>query len=84
MISGRNPIDEFPNDGALWFIKWIDEFRLPHGLTRSASVKVILQRLPFSNPREVSKVGFNDLEKILGKRKIDDEPVIAVPIPVLG
>lgn len=84
MVTGRNPIDEFPKDDALWFIKWIDEFRLPHGLTRSASVKVILQRLPFSNPREINKVGFNDLEKILGKRKIDDEPVLAVPIPVLA
>ena len=37
--------EEFPEDDALWMVKCIDRFRLPHAATESASVEVRLQRV---------------------------------------
>jgi hypothetical protein len=64
-------IREFPKDDSLWFVKWIDEFRIPHLGTRSASVSVILQKLPFSDISEVGKLKPEELFQILGQRNKD-------------
>lgn len=62
-------IQEFPEDGALWVIKWIDEFQLPHLGTRSASVGVVLQKLPFTDPAELGLIPPEFLLQILSQKK---------------
>lgn len=82
-MSGQEKIKQFPADGALWFIKWIDEFKLPHLGTRSVSVSVIIQRLPFSDIKYLNKLSLDDIQKILGKRHADPEPTIYTPLPTV-
>lgn len=77
----QEKIEEFPEGSDLWLIKWIDEFRLPHLGTRSTSVSVILQKLPFSDPGMLSAVKPRDIGKFLGKRHSDERPVLLFPLP---
>lgn len=71
MSSGQEKIKEFPEDDALWFIKWIDEFRLPHLGTRSASVGVVLQKLPFTDPAQLWSIPPENLLQVFGQRSRD-------------
>lgn len=73
MSSGQEKIKEFPEDDALWFIKWIDEFRLPHMGTRSASVGVVLQKLPFTDPAKLWSIPPDSLLQVLGQRNRDPQ-----------
>ncbi|WP_050470478.1 hypothetical protein [Herbaspirillum chlorophenolicum] len=75
---------EFPVDGRFWFVKWIDEFTLPHLGTDSASVKVILQKLPISKATELSRLKDDALLTVLGQRsKGDPEPEVMQRHPVV-
>ena len=75
---------EFPVDGRFWFVKWIDEFTLPHWGTDSASVKVILQKFPISKATELSRLKDDALLAILGQRsKGDPEPEVMKRHPVV-
>lgn len=47
-------IDDFPKDGKLWVIKWVDEFRMPHRTPDSTAVSVLLQELPFTEQARLS------------------------------
>ncbi|QID19370.1 hypothetical protein G3580_18165 [Nitrogeniibacter mangrovi] len=38
-------IEEFPKDGRLWWITWVDGYSVPHGGTATPSVEVELTRL---------------------------------------
>lgn len=49
-------IAQFPDDDALWLVKWIDQFRSPHGSTRTASVSVLLQKLPLSRANQLNRL----------------------------
>ncbi|WP_017171941.1 hypothetical protein [Xanthomonas phaseoli] len=49
-------IEEFPKDDAYRLVKWVDKFTLPHLTTRSTSVTVRLQRLPFQRHSDLRKV----------------------------
>lgn len=75
MSSGQEKIKEFPEDDALWFIKWIDEFQLPHLGTRSASVGVVLQKLPFTDPAKLWSITPEHLLQALGQRNQRDPQV---------
>ena len=84
MPSGQEKIHEFPEDGAFWFVKWIDEFCIPHLGTRSASVGVILQKLPFTKISDLTNLSPEDLLPILGQRaKIDPTVEVLQPHPVV-
>lgn len=84
MSIGQEKIREFPEDGAFWFVKWIDEFRIPHLGTRSASVAVILQKLPFKDLSELSRLPPDRLLQILGQRsKKDPEVEVLARNPVV-
>ncbi len=80
MSSGQEKINEFPDDGALWFIKWIDEFRIPHLGTRSTSVSVILQKLPFTEISELGSLTGEKLLQALGQRRGRDPIVEVLPV----
>lgn len=49
-------IDEFPQDDAYRLVKWVDKFTLPHLSTRSTSVTVRLQRLPFQSQGDLNQL----------------------------
>lgn len=49
-------IEEFPNDDVFRLIKWVDKFVLPHLTTRSTSVTVRLQRLPFQRHADLNRL----------------------------
>jgi hypothetical protein len=84
MPSGREKINEFPEDDAFWFIKWIDEFKIPHLGTRSSSVSVILQKLPFNKISDLQELSSEGLLQILGQRTNKDENiVVSRPNPVV-
>lgn len=84
MSSGQEKIHEFPEDGAFWFIKWIDEFKIPHLGTRSSSVSVILQKLPFTKISDLRELSSEDLLQILGQRTNKDESIVVLrPNPVV-
>lgn len=48
--------EELPNDEGLWFVKWIDEFRIPHLRTRSPSVSFLIQRLSDIDPQRLYRL----------------------------
>lgn len=80
MSSRQEKIHEFPEDDAFWFIKWIDEFRIPHLGTRSASVSVVLQKLPITKISDFSALTAEGLLQILGQRKKKDQSAEALPV----
>lgn len=49
-------IEEFPNDEVFRLVKWVDKFTLPHLTTRSTSVIVRLQRLPFQRHTDLNRL----------------------------
>ncbi|RBH30012.1 hypothetical protein [Xanthomonas oryzae] len=49
-------IEEFPKDDAYRLVKWVDKFTLPHLTTRSTSVTVRLQRLPFQRQSDLNRL----------------------------
>lgn len=42
-------IKEFPNDGKLWFIRWVDKYAFPHLDTQTPSVTVYMSQLTINN-----------------------------------
>lgn len=56
-----------PDDDQLWVVKWIDEFSPWHGASRSPSILVRLQLLPFSDPRLLSRLQPHDVARLLGE-----------------
>ncbi|MEP7371698.1 MAG: hypothetical protein ABI659_05655 [Nitrosospira sp.] len=83
MSSGQEKILEFPDDDAFWLVKWIDEFRIPHLGTRSASVGVILQKLPFTKIQDLHALRAEDLLQILGHRNKDQTVQVFRQKPVM-
>ena len=67
-------IEEFPEDGHFWLVKWIDGFRHPHGATRTASVTVLLQQLPFANFSQLSRLSRADVPKLVGMGSGNEPP----------
>lgn len=59
-------IADFPDDDHLWMVKWIDEFSPYHYESRSPSVAVRLQRLPFSDPKALSRLNPKAVAELLG------------------
>ncbi|MGQ5255188.1 hypothetical protein [Xanthomonas arboricola] len=49
-------IEEFPKDDAYRLVKWVDKFTLPHLTTRSTSVTVRLQRVPFQRLSDLNRL----------------------------
>ncbi|MEA9589193.1 hypothetical protein VC279_19930 [Xanthomonas sp. WHRI 10064A] len=49
-------IEEFPKDDGYRLVKWVDKFTLPHLTTRSTSVTVRLQRLPFQRHSDLNRL----------------------------
>jgi hypothetical protein len=61
-------LKNFPEDGRLWVVKWIDKFTLPHLRTRSASVEVLWQRLDHDDPRTLHRLKADEIRGILGTK----------------
>ncbi len=57
--------ENFPQDGNLWVVKWIDKVRIGHKGTTSASISVLLQKLQLSDPKLIHRINATDLQKIL-------------------
>lgn len=49
-------IEEFPKDDAYRLVKWVDKFTLPHLTTRSTSVTVRLQQVPFQRHSDLNRL----------------------------
>ena len=48
-------INNFPDDNNLWLVKWIDQIRLAHLTTQSASFSVLIQKLSISDPKLIHR-----------------------------
>jgi len=71
-------IQQFPDDHHFWLVKWIDGFRLPHKATRSASVSIFLQKLPYTTKSEIQAIRKDEAQTILGHSSIYKHPAPAV------
>lgn len=60
----------------LWLVKWIDRFSLGRGFTSSPRVRVVLQRLPLEDIRQLDRLGSQDISYLIGKRPGSQEPVV--------
>lgn len=60
--------EELPDDDGLWFIKWIDEFRIPYLRTRSPSVSILIQRLSDTDPRRLYRLNRVDVASRLATK----------------
>lgn len=58
-------LDNFPQDGNLWVIKWIDKVRIAHQATTSASISLLIQKLPISDPKQLHRLDPETLQEIL-------------------
>jgi hypothetical protein len=58
-------INGFPDDDNLWLVKWIDQIRLPHLSTKSASFSVLLQKLRIHDPKLVHALNTEEIQAIL-------------------
>lgn len=84
MSEYQHEIAEFPEGNDLWLVKWIDEFRLPHLRTRSASVGVVLQQLSARDVKGLDSLKATELSHILGRKKDACNPVFKVPRVMVG
>lgn len=64
-------IEEFPNDDVFRVVKWYDKFTLPHLTTRSPSVTVRLQRLPFKRHADLNRLSREDAVGLLPLDRTD-------------
>jgi len=48
MAGAVDRIEEFPKDGRLWWIRWVDHYQVPHRATATSSVEVLLEPLDTS------------------------------------
>lgn len=77
-------IDNFPDDNNLWLVKWIDQIRLAHLTTNSASFSVLIQKLSISDPKLIHRLGRKQLQGILSPPSSDQKyEVIRLLIGVL-
>lgn len=77
MMLGNRAKFSFPLGDQFWAVKYIDQFNLAHARTRTASVQVMLQRLPVSSARDLSKLSVNVTKQLLGTRSKDPKPDLA-------
>lgn len=84
MSNNQEAIEAFPNDGGCWVIKWIDEFRLAHARTRSTSVVVMLQLLPYLSSADLVKLKPTDCPDLLGKRIGNEWPKFVFAKVLIG
>lgn len=73
----------FPDDNNLWLVKWIDKIQLPHLSTTSASVSVLLQKLPISDPKLIHTLKDKQLQEILSPPVDQEYEVIRLLVGVL-
>ncbi len=64
-------IEEFPKDDAYRLGKWMDKFTLPHLTTRSTSVIVQLQRLPFQRHSDLNRLTRESASALLALDRTD-------------
>lgn len=64
--------DEFPEGDDFWLIKDIDRFCLPHALSESAAVDVLLQRMPPSIGRRASRATPDEIIELFGVAMPED------------
>lgn len=84
MSNNQEIIEAFPNDGGCWVIKWIDEFRLAHARTRSTSVVVMLQLLPYRSGADLVKLKPTDCPGLLGKKSGGEWPKFVFAKVLIG
>lgn len=84
MPNNQEVIEGFPNDGGCWVIKWIDEFRLAHARTRSTSVVVMLQLLPYPSAADLVKLNPTDCPGLLGKKNGGEWPKFVFAKVLIG
>lgn len=65
MSENQEKFEGFPEDDALWCVKYIDQFSQAHGRTRSTAVTVMLQLLPFTDVAELAKLNAKDCQEFL-------------------
>ena len=56
---------EFPSGNALWMVKDVDRFRLPHAMTESASVDVLLQQIDSDVERRAYRASPGEIAKLM-------------------
>lgn len=73
--------EQFPEDGHLWLVKWIDKVKLPHLSTQSAAIEVLLQKLPFNDPIQISRLSKKQIQQILRAHANDQPESFLYPCP---
>lgn len=77
--------DVLPDDNELWFVKWIDEFRIPHLGTRSPSVSVLIQRINDNVLNRLHRLSREEVASILSAKaeagQIEKVTLLAGSIP---
>lgn len=70
-------IQEFPKDGRLWWVRWVDRYRVPKGGTATPGVEVFL------SPMDIPLAGLsrNDILEIVAPKTVQG-PSPQAPIPV--
>lgn len=73
-MQGMHAKFSFPQDDQFWVVKYIDQFNLAHARTRTASVQVMLQRLPIVSKQELSRLSPDATKQLLGTRPRAPKP----------
>lgn len=76
-VPATDRIEEFPNDGRLWWVRWVDRYRVPKGGTATPSVEVLLSRLDMS----LGDLRNANLQEIVAPQRTNDL-IIQAPIPI--
>lgn len=64
---------EFPDDDGFWLVKWIDQFRIPYGRTRSADVRVQLLQIPLKDAASISALSPMKVQALLNLKPFKDD-----------
>lgn len=68
MSANQENYEGFPNDGAFWAIKYIDQYQQAHLRTRSTAVNVMLQRLPEMTITQLAALTVQECKELLGRK----------------
>ncbi|MET3115831.1 hypothetical protein AAKU64_000034 [Undibacterium sp. GrIS 1.8] len=73
--------DQFPDDDHLWMVKWVDKIQLPHLSTKSASVEVLLQKLPDILLPSLNRLSEKDIQSLLNVSAFKNPEHFTNPCP---
>lgn len=73
MFANQGKFD-FPIDNQFWAVKHIDQFTQAHARTRTAAVRVMLQRLSIGSTNDLANMTLEATKNLLGRRETGPKP----------